>query len=292
MIVLTAPTGLIGHQVLKNVLASGEAVRVIVRDPSKLPADVLKRVEVVQGSHGAAAVVNKAFAGADAVFWLVPPDPQASSVMAAYVDFSRPACEAFRSRKVKRVVGISALGRGVDKEAGHATASWAMDDLIASMGVAYRAVINPSFMDNLLHQAGAIKDQGMFFSPVSGDLKAPTCATRDIAAVAAKLLLDRSWNANASVPVLGPEDLSFNDMAKIMSEVLGKLVRFQQIPNEAFKSRLIGFGMSDAMAQAMLDMQVAKNEGLDNAERRTAGSTTPTSFRQWCQEILKPAVLG
>jgi uncharacterized protein YbjT (DUF2867 family) len=292
MIVLTAPTGLIGRQVLKNVLASGEAVRIIVRDPSKLPADVRGRVEVVQGSHGDAAIVNKAFAGADTVFWLAPGDPQASSVMAAYVDFSRPACEAFRSQNVKRVVGISALGRGVNKNAGHVTASLAMDDLIASTGVAYRAVVNPSFMDNLLRQAGAIKAQGMFFSPVSGDLKAPTVATRDIASVAAKLLLDHSWSGNASVPVLGPEDLSFNDMAKIMSEVLGKPVRFQQIPGDAFKSRLTGFGMSEAMAQAMLDMQVAKNEGLDNAEPRTAQSTTPTSFRQWCQEVLKPAVLN
>ena len=158
--------------------------------------------------------------------------------------------------------------------------------------MAYRAVINPSFMDNLLRQAGAIKAQGMFFSPVSGGLKAPTCATRDTAAVAAKLLLDHSWSGNDSVPVLGPEDLSFNDMAKIMSEVLGKPVRFQQIPGDVFKSRLTGFGMSEAMAQAMLDMQVAKNEGLDNAEPRTAQSTTPTSFRQWCQEVLKPAVLN
>jgi hypothetical protein len=40
----------------------------------------------------------------------------------------------------------------------------------------------------------------------------------------------------------------------------------------------------------MLDMMVAKNEGLDNAEPRTPQSTTPTSFRQWCEEVLKPAV--
>ncbi len=292
MIVLTAPTGLIGHQVLNAILDKGEPIRVIARDPSRLPADILKRVEVVRGSHGDAAVVNRAFAGADAVFWLVPPDPQASSVIAAYVDFSRPACEAFRRQNVKRVVGISALGRGVDKNAGHTTASLAMDDLIAGTGVAYRALTMPSFMDNLLHQVGAIKAQGMFFSPVSGDLKAPTCATRDTAAVAAKLLLDHSWSGNASVPVMGPEDLSFNDMAKIMSEVLGKPVGFRQIPEQAFKSQMTKFGMSDAMAQAMLDMQVAKNEGLDNAEPRTAQSTTPTSFRQWCREVLKPAVLG
>jgi hypothetical protein len=45
------------------------------------------------------------------------------------------------------------------------------------------------------------------------------------------------------------------------------------------------------MAQGTLDMMVAKNEGLDNAEPRTPQSTTHTSFRQWCEEVLKPAVL-
>jgi hypothetical protein len=86
--------------------------------------------------------------------------------------------------------------------------------------------------------------------------------------------------------------LSFNDMAQIMSEVLGKPMRFQQIPGEAFKAGLIERGMSEAMAQGTLDMMVAKNEGLDNAEPRTPENTTPTSFRQWCEEVLKPAVLG
>jgi phosphotransferase system IIA component len=81
-------------------------------------------------------------------------------------------------------------------------------------------------------------------------------------------------------------------MAQIMSEVLGKPMRFQQIPGEAFKAGLTGRGMSEAMAQGTLDMMVAKNEGLDNAEPRTHKNTTPTSFRQWCEEVLKPAVLG
>jgi hypothetical protein len=80
-------------------------------------------------------------------------------------------------------------------------------------------------------------------------------------------------------------------MAEIMSEVLGKPVRFQQIPFEAFKARLTASGMSEAMAQGMIDMMVAKNEGLDNAELRTPQSTTHTGFRQWCEEVLKPAVL-
>ena len=294
MIVVTAPTSDVGHQVLANVLDKGESVRVIAREPSHLSPQTRKRVEVVLGSHSDIEVVNKAFTGADAVFWLVPPAPDAKTVEAAYLDFTRPACTAFKSQGVTRVVGVSALGRGtpVAKNAGFVTASLAMDDLIASTGVSYRALTMPSFMDNLLRQVAPIKNQGVFFSPIAGDRKLPACATRDIATIAAKLLLDHSWSGQGSVAVLGPEDLSFNDMSRIMSEVLGKPVRYQQIPFDAYKARFIGFGMSEAMAQGMTDMAAAKNDGLDNAELRTPENTTPTSFRQWCEEVLKPAVLS
>ncbi len=291
MIVVTTPTGNIGKQVLADLLQSGEAVRVIVRDASKLPADIGQRIEVIEGSHGDMDVVNRAFQGADTVFWVVPPDMQTKDVTAAYVNFTRPAAEAFKSRGVKRVVGVSALGRGWPKHAGLVSASLAMDDLIASTGVSYRALANPSFMENLINQAGALKNQGMFFSPLVGDRKFPTCSTRDIATSATKLLLDTTWSGTGHLAVLGPEDLSFNEMAQILSDVLGKPVKFQQMPMEAFKARLASFGTSEAMSQAYVDMMTAKNEGMDNAELRTSENTTSTGFRQWAEEVLKPAVL-
>ncbi len=292
MIVVTTPTGNIGSQVVKHLLDAGEAVRVIARDPAKLAPEVQGKVEVVPGSHGDIDVVSKAFAGAHSVFWLVPPDPQAQSVEAAYVDFTRPACEAFRSAGVAHVVGVSSLGRGSAQaaHAGYITASLAMDDLIAGTGVSYRALTMPSFMDNILRQAGPIKEQNMFFSPTPGDLKTATCATHDIAAAAAKLLLDPSWNGRGEVEVLGPEDLSFNDMAQIISETLGQPVRFVEMSNEALKAGLLQRGRSEAMAQGMIDMMTAINEGIYSRQPRTAENTTPTSFRQWCEEVLKPAV--
>jgi uncharacterized protein YbjT (DUF2867 family) len=292
MIVLTTPTGLIGHQVLDSLLDCGQPLRVIVRKPSALPARVREHVEVIEGSHGDAAVADEAFAGADAVFWLTPPDPRAPSVDAAFVGFTRSAAEAFTTHSVKRVVGVSALGRGTlwAAHAGYVAGSLAMDDLIASTGVAYRALTNPSFMDNIVRQAEAIKNQGLFFSPINGDRKLPAVATHDTATAASRLLLDQSWGGVDEVPLLGPEDLSFNDMAQIISDVLGREVRFQQITFEAYKNRFVGFGMSDAMAQGMTDMAAAKNNGLDNAIQRTPENTTPTTFREWCEQVLKPAV--
>ena len=90
MIVITTPTGQIGRQVLGNLLDSGEQLRVIARDPSQLPAEVREDLDIVEGSHGDAAVVDKAFAGADAVFWLTPADPRAPSVEAAFAGFTGP----------------------------------------------------------------------------------------------------------------------------------------------------------------------------------------------------------
>lgn len=294
MIVVTTPTGNIGQQVLENLLDAGESVRVIVRAPSRLPAQTRDRVEVVQGSHGDLAVVTEAFAGADGVFWLVPPASKADSLEAAYSGFTRPACQAIQSQGVKRVVGVSSLGRGTKfaDHAGLVTASLQMDDLLASAGVDYRALAMPSFMDNTLRQVDSIKNQGLFFGQIAPDRPAPTCATSDIASIATKFLRDSSWSGVGDVPVLGPEDLSFNDMADIISDVLGKPVRYQQVPFEAFKARLKENGMSEAFAQGYMDMMIAKNEGIDNVQPRTPEFTTPTTFRQWCEEILKPAVQG
>jgi uncharacterized protein YbjT (DUF2867 family) len=292
MIVITTPTGQIGRQVLGNLLDSGEQLRVIARDPSQLPAGVREDLDIVEGSHGDAAVADKAFAGADAVFWVTPADPRAPSVDAAFAGFTRPAAQAFRRHGVGRVVGVSMLGRGTPwaAQAGFATGSLAMDDLIAASAVAYRALTNPYFMEDTARQAGSIKNQGVFSYPIAGDRKRPAVATRDIAAAAARLLLDASWTGVDEVPLLGPEDLSYNDMAQIMSQVLGQDVRFQQITFEAYKDRFIRLGTSDAMAQGYTDMAWAKNQGLDNGVQRTPQNSTPTSFRQWCEEALKPAV--
>ena len=289
-IVITTPTGQIGHQVLDNVLDSAETIRVIVRDPSRLSPLVRERVEIVQGSHDDINVVTEAFRGADCVFWLVPPTPHAESIEDYYLDFTRPACEAIKSQSVKRVVAVSTLGRGIAKNAGQLSAAFAMDELIKSTGVSYRALRMPFFMENLLGQVESIKNQGMFFLAMSEDHKLLTCATPDIAVTAARLLLDDSWSGQDSVPVVSPDDLSPNDMAQIMSEVLQRPVRFQQVTDEAYKTTMMQYGMSETWAQGLVDMAVAVDQGCYNNEPRTAQSTI--SFRQWCEEVLKPAVLA
>lgn len=290
MIVITTPTGDIGARVLDLVLQAGQKVRVIARTPSKLPDRISQKVDVVEGSHADPDVIGRALAGATSVFWLPPGTPTHPSADDAYVEFSRAVCDALPASDVTHVVGISALGRGWPKPAGLVTSSILMDDMIGQTGVNYRALACSSLMENLLRQAGSIRDQGVFYEPTPGDLPLPHVAKADVARVAADLLVAKDWQGVAEIPLLGPEELSFVEIATIMTETLNKPVRFQEIPMEKFAEIVRANGASEGMVQAYVDMLTAKNEGMDTMITPKSRSETPTDFKTWCQEELRPVV--
>jgi uncharacterized protein YbjT (DUF2867 family) len=296
MIVITAPTGNIGRELLSRLLesapAAGEDLRVVVRDPARLPEAAGGRVEVVTGSHADAEVLDRAFAGADAVFWLVPPDASLTP-QDAYAGFSLAAVKALAAHGVGRVVGVSALGRGTPlaDRAGLVTTTLALDDLIAATGVAYRALACPSFFENLLEESDSIRERGVFTDTLDADRQVPRVAVADIAAVAAGLLLDRSWTGADSVPVLGPQDLSPNDLARVMTEQLGRPVRYERQSLDELHTALVGYGLNEEFVRGVVDMKRAKDQGLDAGVARTPDTASPTSFEQWCARTLRPAVL-
>jgi uncharacterized protein YbjT (DUF2867 family) len=220
---------------------------------------------------------------------VVPPAFRTTDVAEYYLSFSRPAIAAIKQHGVERVVGVSSLGRHLGRKAGVISASHAKDALFETSGAAYRGLWCPGFMENMLNNVPTLKSQGVFFMGSNPDLKIPHAATRDIAASGAKLLLDKTWTGTGGLAVLGPEDLSPNDMAAIMTDVLGTPIRYQQVPLGAVKDALLAHGASEAMANGLAEMYRAINDGLYNDERRSADTTTPTSFRQWCIEVLKPA---
>ncbi len=78
-------------------------------------------------------------------------------------------------------------------------------------------------------------------------------------------------------------------MAATLSDVLGAPIRYERGSRDEFKNSLLGYGFSDAVAQAMIDMGAAKENGLDLVVPRTPENTTPTTFRRFAEEVIKPA---
>ena len=111
MIVVTNPTGTVGHQVLENVLDSGEPIRVIARDPPASPrthASTSRCAGIARRHRCRQPGVLRA----DSRVLFSAPGPRVESVEAAYVDFTRSVCDALQSQGVRRVRHLNSQSKG------------------------------------------------------------------------------------------------------------------------------------------------------------------------------------
>jgi uncharacterized protein YbjT (DUF2867 family) len=290
MIVVTTPTGNVGSQLLAAVLDVGtEPLRVIVRDPSRLEHAVRDRVEAIVGSHDDPAVLDQALEGAEALFWLIPPSMRASSALEHYLAFARPAAEAIARHQVGHVVGISSAGWGWRHPAGLLSAAHAMDAELERSGAAYRSLGMGFYMENLLRPLPRMVVDGVLSLPLKPDRPLALIATQDIAAVAAGLLLRRSWEGTAHVPVFG-DCLTPAEMATTIGEALGSQVTFEQADLEQHTASAVQRGIPEGMAHDFTEMYRAQQNGIYDADCSHA-TPTPTRFRTWCRTVLAAAAV-
>jgi uncharacterized protein YbjT (DUF2867 family) len=287
MIVITTPTGTIGAAVAEYLRAAALPLRLVAREPSRLPERLREHADIVAGSHADPAVLEAALTGAQALFVLVPPDLRAPDVTGHYLRFARPIADAVRAYGVPRVVAVSSLGRGFAGPAGLLSAAWAMDGVLEASGAAYRSLQPPFFMENLLHQLELIRDKGTFVLAADPDKPLAAVATADIARTAAGLLADPTWSGQHGVPVREPVDHTPREMAQIMSETLGRPVAYHQASLADYRAQYSSFGASPAIADAMVEMAEAQAAGV-YPSAIAQGSGTP--FRDWCKLVLAPDV--
>lgn len=288
MIVVTTPTGNVGSQLLARLLdADTEPLRVIARDPSRLPDAVHEQAQVIVGSHDDPAVLDQALDGAQGLFWLVPPVMRASSAPELYLSFARPAAAAIHRHHVAHVVGISSAGWDFPDRAGLLSAAHTMDVELESCGAAYRSLGMGFYMENLLRPLPRMISDGILSLPLRPDRPLTSVATQDIAALAAGLLLDRSWQGTDHIPVFG-DNPTPNEMAATISDVLGTQVTFEQANLEQQTTSMIQRGVPEGMAHDFTAMYRAQQNGIYDEDWSRA-TPTPTSFRTWCETVLAPA---
>lgn len=248
------------------------------------------------GSHDDVQVIERAFAGADSVFWVVPPDLRVADVVEHYRGFTQAACTAVRSQGVGRVVAVSSMGRDAGElsgRAGNLTAAFMMDAMFEATGVAYRSLQMPFFKDNLLGQVESIGARGVFSMTNAADRALATVATADVAAAAAAVLLDEGWDGQDGITVAGPDDLSPEQMAQVMTEVLERPVRYERATPEELTARMERFGIPSSSARGLVAMTDAQDAGIyDHADRTSSLPVQPTTFPRWCHDVLRPAVLA
>src|SRR4030095_14636399 len=176
-ILVTTPTGKIGRRIVPELLAPDFSVRVIVRDPVRLPEEIREQVEIVRGSTDDAATLRQALDGVEALFWCVPAESlQETNVERHYERFACAGWQAIRQAGTPRVVTISAGGKGFARNAGPISGLHGMEEILNESGAAIRHLRCGSFMENFLSQARSICRRGLISYPMPGHVPIPMTA--------------------------------------------------------------------------------------------------------------------
>lgn len=109
-----------------------------------------------------------------------------------------------------------------------------------------------------------IRDEGAIYT-ATGKGKVPFCSADDIAAMAFHALTSAEA-PNREFFILGPELLTYDDVADTLSKVLGRKIQHVNLTAEGFAQRLLEYGVPEPSARALSQMDIAISQG---AEKRS-----------------------
>jgi uncharacterized protein YbjT (DUF2867 family) len=237
-VLVTGATGNVGRLVVNHLLQTGLEVRALTKNPEK--AALPQGVEVAEGYIGDPATVPAALDGVERLY-LAPVPKTAQTV----VDLAVQA-------GLQRIVALSSSG--ADDEAKGDPSGWwfyAIERAVESApGIQWTHLRPGEFMLNALAWADSIRDEGVVRAAYGAAAYAPLDLD-DIAAVAAKVLLEDGHDGE-KYAMTGPESLSKVEKVRIIGEVLGREVRFEEIGRAEARAQMIERGYGEA-ADWLLD---------------------------------------
>lgn len=285
-IAVTTPMGHVGRHVTALLIRSGVRPVLLTRHPDQIPDPIRAVADVRQADLTDAEQVVTATADVQAMYW-VDPSVLSADPLADYAKATHAVVEAVRSNGIARVVFQSSVGaekrHGVGEIDGLAATELALDGL----GIDVCHLRCGYFFTNLGLELDAIC-AGLIRTVLPLDHAMAWVAPRDIAEVAVGRLLNSRWRGRHVQAVHGPADLTWRQVANLLTSHLGRTVRVERISDEQMRDDYLTAGMPPVMAQAVLGMSTGLRDGFTPEQPRTLASTTPTALAGWIVDELAP----
>ncbi|MBP2400596.1 NmrA family NAD(P)-binding protein [Streptomyces syringium] len=289
-IVVTTPTGHVGSRVVRLLLQAGVRPRVLVRDPARLDEATRARVDVRRGDLTDAEFVREAVAGVRTVFWVDPTPHTTADPIEASLRTAAPLVEAARVGDVGRVVLLSSVGAEKRHGVGHIDALAGIEEQLDATGADVLHLRCAYFFTNLLLDLEGLS-QGILTTAFDPDHPMPWVDPRDIGDVVAARLLSDAWRGRVVQAVHGPEDLTFHQVARILTEALGRPVRLNPVSDDATRDALRAAGLPAAAVEGIVGMTTGSRD-LVPEQSRDLLTTTPTPLSGWAHAQLRPLLEG
>jgi uncharacterized protein YbjT (DUF2867 family) len=245
---VTGATGTIGREVTKHLAGQGVSTRAGVRDRTKARKQFGDEIELVAFAFEDKRLFADALEDVEKVFLLPPLMPNQVQVTNAFVDAAHIA-------GVQHIVKLSAIG--VETET-FAVGEWhaANERHIRNSGLAFTFLRPNSFMQNFIN----------YFPPRDGVIhlpwgngKASFVDTRDIASVAARALTNKA-HQNKIYTLTGPVALSIDEVARALSHVAGREIRYVDMPESAARDAMLNAGMAEWQVDLLMELHAINKQ--------------------------------
>lgn len=264
MILVTGATGNVGQEVVQALARAGEPVRALVRGHADLPA------EQAVGDLNHPDSLAPALDGVRGVF-LLP----------GYRDMPG-LLTRMRQAGVERVVLLSSLAT-IATDTRNVLSEYMIgsESAVRESGLAWTFLRPNAFMSNALRWLPQLR-QGDVVRDAFGAVPVASVDPYDIAAVAVRALLDPGHEGHV-YPLSGPEPLVPAQRLAVLSEVLGRDLRFQALSDEEGRADMAAAGVPEPYIQAFFsfygDGTLDESQVYPTVEKVTG--TPPRTFRQW-----------
>ena len=285
---MTTPTGHVGSRVVRLLIQAGVRPTVFMRSSSTLHPELSGLVDIIEGDQGDRVAVIRATVGADALFWVDPPTDDDDPIE-GYTRMGANAASAVETNGIPRVVFQSSVGAEHRSGFGEIDGLARTEELLNETSASVLHLRCGYFFSNLLTDIDSVR-QGVLRTTLPLDLQFSWVDPRDIGDVVAARLLNAEWNGIHTQAVHGPEDLSFQQVAEVLSQVLRRPVRAEKIDDDQVRSELAGFGMSPRQIEGIVGMSAGMRDDLLPENKRSVVTTTPTSLDAWAMANLTRAL--
>ncbi|MFG2634672.1 NAD(P)H-binding protein [Streptomyces sp. NPDC048362] len=285
-IIVTTPTGHVGSRVVRVLIQAGVRPRVLVRDPARLDAQTRGRVEVRVGDLTDAGFVRDATAGARTVFWVDPTPHTTEEPVETSRRTAAPLAAAARDGEVARIVFLSSVGAERRHGVGHIDGLARVEELFDASGADVLHLRCGYFFTNLLLGLDDLR-RGVLTTTAGPDQPLAWVDPRDIGEVAAARLLNDGWSGRLVQAGHGPEDLTFTQVAAVLTEVLERPVRLRTVGDDDLRATLGSAGLPAKAVEGIVGM-MAGTRDLVPEQSREVTTTTPTPLSAWAYTRLRP----
>jgi NAD(P)H dehydrogenase (quinone) len=215
MIAVTGATGGIGGQVARALAAGGAEQRLVVRDAARAPS---LGAEVAEATYRDGAAMRAALAGVDTLF-LVSGSESRDRVQEHF-----SAVDAAADARVRRIVYLSFMGAAPDAVFTFARDHAATEERIRATGLEHTFLRSCMYADMV---PVFTSPEGVIQGP-AGHGRVAWVARDDVGDVAAAVVADGAEHAGRTYDVTGPEALTMEETAAILSEAVGREVRYEE----------------------------------------------------------------